>query len=168
MIAAAAELLAAIARPSYTPARRDVPGLIALLVEADVEAEHGVALRRALARVEGPVVTAAVLAALPQADDAAGARLVPALVQAAITEATPVARAALIAALSDQRPRVRRAATTALGKVGGEDVAAALCARWDRDDLDPAERRAAAAALGKVGGDEARRRLAGAEAGDDA
>jgi hypothetical protein len=167
------QLLAAIARPSYTPARRDVGALVALLA-GDDGAAHDVALRRALARAPAAAVTTAVGAALAGADDAAGARLVAALGAAAEAERAAdggdpagTAERALGAALVDPRPRVRRAAIGALGKLGGVRAAAALCARWDAE-LDPAERRAAAAALGKVGGDEARRRLAAAAAGDDA
>jgi len=164
-------LLAAVAQPSYTPARRDVPALVALLA-ADADDVHGVALRRALARVEPAVVTTAVRAALPAADDGAGARLIAALGPAALAEvgapdAARAAQATLIATLDDVRPRARRAAIVALGKLGGEAATAALCSLWDRIDLDPADRRAAAAALGKLGGDDARRRLAAAEAGDD-
>ncbi len=166
--ATAATLLLAVASPSYTPARRDVPGLVALLA-ADDDDHHGPALRRALARVEAPVVSAALLTALPAVDDAGGARLIAALGAAAAAE-TAVdgpARTALYAALAEVRPRVRRAAIVALGKLGGERATAALCEHWDRDDLEPADRRAAAVALGKLGGTEARERLVATEAGVD-
>ncbi len=160
-----AALIAAVAQPSYTPARRDVTALLALLADGDDEAVHGAALRRALARVERPVVSAAARTALTVADDEAGARLVPTLAHAATDD--PPARAALIGLLSGDRPRTRRAAITALGKLGGDDATTALCACWDQGALDPADRRAAALALGKLGGPEARARLVAAEAGDD-
>lgn len=162
-----AALVAAIATPSYTPARRDVPGLLALAA-GDDDDEHGPAVRRALARVEPPVVTAAAVAALATADDGAGARLVPVLGDAARPAEDDAATTWLCAALDDARPRVRRAAIVALGKAGGPRAQAALCARWDRGDLEPADRRAAAAALGKLGGPEAHARLAAAAGDDDA
>ncbi|HVK76527.1 MAG TPA: HEAT repeat domain-containing protein [Kofleriaceae bacterium] len=155
-------LIAALGQAGYTPGRKDVPPLVALLAGDDA---HATAVRRALARADAAVVTGALAPALAAADDGGAARLIGALGDAAGRH--PPAQAALIAALDDARPRVRRAAVGALGKLGGDDARAALCAYWDRD-LPADHRRATAEALGKVGGDEARRRLAAADTGDDA
>ena len=188
------ELRAKLRQAGYTPGRRDVPPLVALLA---ADADAGPAIRKALARADADRVTAAVVRALEDADDATAARLIPALGDAAAkapaegtaaanpspdvesTRTTVDARAYLLAALDDPRPRMRRAAVIALGKLGGDDARAALVAYWDRADLPPDHRRATADAFGKVGGAEAAARLAGAapstsagspaaRAGDDA
>ena len=84
------------------------------------------------------------------------------------------AAADVIARLADPSARVRRAAATALGKLGGGDpdraelARTALLARWDAGDATPDERRVLAEALGKVGGDAALARLRMIEAGGDA
>lgn len=151
------DLAAAIAQPSFTPAQRDAPALAELVAAGD-ERAPGV-----LARL-GEVARAAIAAALPGSDDGARARLVGVLGriggEGAIGDA--------IAALADASPRVRRAAALALGKLGGDDAAAALVARWDAGDAPPDERRALAEALGKVGGEPALARLRALEPGGDA
>lgn len=161
----ASTLRARLAQAGYTPGRRDVAPLVALLLE---DADAAPSIRKALARAEPARVTAAIGAALATADDATAARLVPALGDAAAAEApaapAPSARAMLLAALDDVRPRARRAAVIALGKLGGDDARAALVAYWDRADLPADHRRAAADALGKVGGPEAAKRLAAGSA----
>jgi predicted RNA methylase len=149
-----AALRVKLAQAGYTPGRRDVAPLVALLAD---DADAGVVVRRALARADAAVVVTALVRALAAADEPTGVRLVPALgdVAARAGDAT----AALIALLDDARPRVRRAAVQALGKVGGDEARAALVAYWDRADLPPDHRRAAAEALGKVGGDAPAPRL---------
>jgi hypothetical protein len=112
-------------------------------------------------------------AQLPTADEGARARLVGVLGAMARAGDSDAADD-VIARLADASARVRRAAATALGKLGGaaperaEAARAALLARWDAGDAPPDERRALAEALGKVGGDAALARLRGLEAGDDA
>jgi predicted RNA methylase len=56
----------------------------------------------------------------------------------------------LVAALADGDAKTRRNAVIALGKLGGADVEAELCAHWPRASLE--ERRSLADALGKIGG----------------
>ncbi len=166
-----AALRARLVQAGYTPGRRDVAPLVALLAG---DADAGAAVRRALARGDATVVAAALVRALDAVDEGGGARLVPALGEVATRDAAGAAatdaREALVRALDDARPRVRRAAVMALGKVGGDEARAALVAYWDRDELPPDHRRAAAEALGKVGGGEAARRLAAMapDAGGDA
>ncbi|MBK9036865.1 MAG: HEAT repeat domain-containing protein [Myxococcales bacterium] len=149
-------LRARLAEAGYTPGRRDVAPLVALIDDGELAPT----LRRALARAPAEVVTRAIAAALAGAADATGAALATVLADAAARD--PDARAALIATLADPRPRTQRAAVVGLGKVGGDDARAALCALWDRPELAPPLRRAVADALGKVGGDDARARLAAA------
>ncbi len=166
----ASTLRARLAQAGYTPGRRDVAPLVAMLAD---DADAGPAIRKALARADVARVTSALIAALASAEEGSAIRLVPALGDAAAAEqraagpggdsisgGVPPARAALLAALDDARPRVRKAAVTALGKLGGDEARAALIAYWDRADLPPDHRRAAADALGKVGGAEAAQRLA--------
>lgn len=153
------DLRAAIAEAGFTPGRRDVAPLVALLAGDEAEAP---AVRRALARADADAVARAIAEALPGLGEGEAARVVTALGDAATRSAA--ARAGVLAAVDDARPRARRAAVTALGKLGGDDARAAVCAYWDRADLAAADRRAAAAALGKLGGDEATRRLAAATA----
>ncbi len=150
----AARLRARLTEAGYTPGKKDVAPLIALAADA----EAGRAVRKALARAPAALVADAARAALPAADDATGAALVAILGDAAAT--APAARAALLAGLDEPRARTRRAAVIALGKLGGDDAAAALCALWDRGDHDAALGRALADALGKVGGPAAHARLA--------
>ena len=153
------DLRAAIAEAGFTPGRRDVAPLVALLAGDEAVAP---AVRRALARADADAVARAIAEALPGLGEGEAARVVTALGDAATRSAA--ARAGVLAAVDDARPRARRAAVTALGKLGGDDARAAVCAYWDRTDLAAADRRAAAAALGKLGGDDATRRLAAATA----
>ncbi len=154
-------LHARLGQAGFTPGRRDVTPLVAMVGAGD----DGAALRRALERAPAAVVGAAAIARLATADDAGGARLIAVLGDTAPRD--DAAAAAVLAAIDDPRPRTRRAAVIALGKLGGDDARAALTALWDRDDLAPELRRAAADALGKVGGAAALERLATAEVGDD-
>lgn len=155
-------LEARLAEAGYTPGRRDLAGLIAL---AMLDEDAAPRIRRALLRAPAPLVATAAAAALPDADDGAAARLATILGDAASIDA---AVAPCVAALlDDPRPRVQRAAAAALGKVGGELARSALCARWDRGDLDAPLQRALTDALGKVGGAEAAARLRTVRPGDD-
>ena len=129
-------LRARLAQAGYTPGRRDVAPLVALIDDDELPPT----VRRALARAPAEVVTRAVVAALAGAADATGASLATVLADAASHD--PGARAAVIAALADPRPRTRRAAVVGLGKLGGDDARAALCALWDQAGLDPPLRRA--------------------------
>lgn len=154
-------LRARLREAGYTPGRRDVAPLVALI---DDELEPS--LRRALGRGPAAEVARVIIAALGATDaDARGAALMTALGDVAAHDGD--ARAAVLAALDHPRPRTQRAAVIAVGKLGGDDARAALLARWDRGAMDPAVRRAAADALGKLGGDDARARLSAVAADDD-
>lgn len=178
---------AAIAQPSFTPGRRDLGALLALIAGTAAAAPGDAQLAaatRALLRADAEAAVAAAVGAIDRAlgsavdhtpgaaapDDAAAARLVAAAGQLARKlggGGAPLA--ARLLALAGARPagapRATRAAYVALGKLGevcGDAAREALCAAWDRADLPPDHRRAVAEALGKVGGDAARARLDGA------
>jgi hypothetical protein len=148
------DLAAELAKPSFTPAQRDAPALVELVI-----GEH----ERAPAALAGlgDVARTAIAARIDAVDDAARARLVDVLGRLGDT-------ATLIARLADPAPRVRRAAASALGKAGGPEALAALLARWGAPEVTPDERRVLVEALGKIGGDDALARLLALDPGDDA
>lgn len=137
----------------FTPGARHFPTLCALC--GDPSEAVAEAAERALGRA-GLAGAEAAFAALATADPAARARL--ARVLSRLGGRHPEAlRARLLALLADAEPRVRRAAITGLGKIGGPAVEAALLALWPAAALP--ERRALVEALGKIGGAESRRFL---------
>jgi SAM-dependent methyltransferase len=176
------DLAKELGKPSFTPAQRDAPGLVELVVAGEEPAAGRAAAalaglgevgRRALeARLAGHAL--AETPAEVREDDTAElgegaiARLVGALgLLARAGDAT--ARAALLARVHDPGVRVRRAAIAALGKLGGDDARAALLAHWDSAvTMPPDERRTLVEALGKLGGAEVQARLTALVPGDDA
>ncbi|MCE9571795.1 MAG: methyltransferase [Deltaproteobacteria bacterium] len=160
------ELVRAIAAPSYTPGRRDLAAVVALLADTADDTTAAKA-QTALLRADGPAARAALLTHLAQTTEGGAARLIAALGAIARRGDEP-ARDHQLAVIADEgaRPRARKAAAVALGKLGGDLARAALIAYWDRD-LPVDHRRAVAEALGKVGGDDALARLKH-DAGDDA
>lgn len=162
--AATFNLAAELAKRGFTPAGRDAPALVDLLVAGEEPATTRAA--PALAGL-GEVGRVAIEARLASTDEAAKARLVAVLGLLA-RAGDGDARAAVIAHAAAAEPRVRRAAVVALGKLGGDDARQVLLARWDAGDAPPDERRALAEALGKVGGDDALERLKALAASDDA
>ena len=151
------DLAAALRSPSFTPAQRDAPALVELVIAGDERAAA------ALAGLGG--ARDAIVARLTEGDEGSRARLVGALGLLARRDG---GIELVIAQLADASPRVRRAAIGALGKTGGDQARDALVARWDAVDVTPDERRALAEALGKLGGDAALSRLRALDAGDDA
>jgi hypothetical protein len=152
------DLAAELAKPSFTASVRDAPALVELVIAGDDRAPAALAGLGERAR-------AALVEHLGIADEAARAHVVAALGLIA-RRGDEVAKAIVIAQLiADASSRVRRAAISALGKLGGE--APELLARWDAADVPPDERRALAEALGKVGGDAALARLRALEPGGD-
>jgi 23S rRNA G2445 N2-methylase RlmL len=152
-----------LTKPSFTPAQRDAPALVDLIVIGD---EPVVARATPALAGLGASGSAAIAARFDSVDDGAKARLVAALGQLA-RKHDAEARAMVLARIGDPSSRVRRAAAVALGKLGGDDARAALITRWDAGDVAPDEQRALAEALGKVGGDEAMQRLAALAPGAD-
>lgn len=172
------DLAAALASPSFTPAQKDAPALVELVVRGEDPGAERAAAALALLGDTGRHAIEARLAARTKAapdvdsDDAelsagATARLVGALGVAA-RRGDVAARASVIARVSDPEVRVRRAAILALGKLAGDDARDVLLTRWDAEDVTPDERRSLTEALGKIGGDAARSRLVALNPGDDA
>jgi len=158
------DLAKELAKPSFTPAARDAPGLVALIVGGDEPSATRATPALAGLRDAGRAAVEAGLAS--GGDDGANARLVGVLGLLA-RGGDDNARAQVVARTRDPAPRVRKAAAIALGKLGGDDARQALLARWDAGDAAPDERRALAEALGKVGGDDALARLKALGASDD-
>ncbi len=154
-------------KPSFTPAQRDAPALVALIVAGD----EAVVMRAtdAIAGL-GDVGRKALETRLAtELEDGAHARVVAAFGRLA-RRGDVEARARLLAELASEKLRVRRAAAMALGKLGsggGDDVLVALAARWDAAGVTPDERRTLAEALGKAGGSAALGRLRALDVGDD-
>ena len=154
----ARDLAAELAKPSFTPAQREAPALVELVIAGN---------ERAAAALVKMAARDAVVARLGVEDDAARARLVGVLGQLA-RAGDEAAQQLLVARACDPAPRVRRAAESALGKLGGDVARHALLQRWDAGDVTPDERRVLVEALGKVGGDAALARLRALVPGEDA
>jgi predicted RNA methylase len=134
------ELAAKVRSRGFRPARADAEGLFALLASGDRdEAELA---ERALARL-GAEAAETARARFPSARAPERGRLCRLIGRLGD-------RAFLLRALGDDDAKTRRNAIIALGKLGGEEVDAALRARWPHADV--IERRSLAAALGKIGG----------------
>jgi hypothetical protein len=153
------DLAAAVRSPSFTPAERDAPALVELVIAGDDRAPA------ALAKLAAARTT--LEARLDEPDDARRMRIVGALGLIA-RRGDPAALELVIARLADTSPRARRAAIGALGNLGGDRARAAIASRWDAADVTPDERRALAEALGKLGGDDAIAKLRALDPGTDA
>src|SRR5258706_1904389 len=158
------DLAAELAKPSFTPAQRDAPALVELVMRGDEPSAGRASV--ALAGL-GDAGRIAVELRRDVPDEGARARLAGVLGLLA-RRGDGDARAGVLAALGDASPRVRRAAIGALGKLAGNDATAAVLARWDATDVPGDERRALAEALGKLGGEAALARLRALDPGDDA
>ena len=168
------DLAGALASPSFTPGQKDAAALVELVVAGEEPAAQRAAIalgkltdagRKAIeTRLAGGGPVGGDTAEL---GDASTMRLVAAIGLLA-RGGDAAARTALLERSRDAHVRVRRAAISALGKLTGADVVAALIARWDADDVTPDERRSLAEALGKVGGDDALTRLRALDPAQDA
>jgi precorrin-6B methylase 2 len=161
----------AVVTAEFTPAMRDLDGVVELLGDDDAETAKGA--ERAILRAGGEVAAVAsrVLARLDHA--ALPALYTRALrVVGGLAPTDPSSAARVIAALSHEDARVRRAAAHALGRLGESEakgaIAAAVLAAWDEAPELPLAR-VLAEAMGKLGLGEARGRLESAFApGGDA
>ncbi len=156
----------AIQSRGFTPARRELPDLLALLARDREVAELAV---QAMIRTEGARAFAEERFA--HAEPPVRARLLEVVAATTGAEATP----ALIVALDDADPRTRRVAIRHLGRsdlhMQDTRIEAALLALLDRlgPEASPEDVRAVMMALGKVGGERARARMeALAPSGDSA
>lgn len=179
------DLAKELGKPSFTPAQRDAPALVELVIAdhdkaAAAVAALGEAGRRALEARLAPIAAGAAApgdaARAGDLEEAARARIVAALGLLA-RAGDAAARATVLARLADPGVRVRRAAIAALGKLSPlaatepgavAEARAALLSRWDAGDASADEKRTLVEALGKLGGPEVRARLATLAPGDDA
>jgi SAM-dependent methyltransferase len=176
------DLAKELGKPSFTPAQRDAPALVELVIAdhdkaAAAVAGLGEAGRHALeARLADD--SGARDANRAELDEAGRARIVGALGLLA-RAGDAAARTVVLARLADPGVRVRRAAISALGKLAPlaasdpgalEAARAALLAHWDAlGGAAPAdEKRTLVEALGKLGGPDVQARLAALAPGDDA
>ncbi|HUS29187.1 MAG TPA: HEAT repeat domain-containing protein [Kofleriaceae bacterium] len=155
------DLAAELAKPSFTPAVKDAPALVDLVIEGHERAGDALATLGATAR------TAIEQRLTPELVARDRAALISVLGQLARKD-DATARDIVIAQLSIADSQVRKAAVQALGKIAGEEATRVLLGRWDASDVTPDERRALAEALGKVGGEAALSRLRALDPGDDA
>ena len=158
------DLAAALATPSFTPGKADIPALLVLIADDDARAPA------ALASLGAPAREA--LRAIPATDDTATARRMAVLGLIA-RGGDAEARRDVLDATRSPHPRVRRAAIVASGKLcapGAEhgEVPAALLAAWDAPGVSPEERRSLVEALGRLGIPAALERLRALAPGDDA
>ena len=137
-------LLRALEDPGYTPKRRDVAHLLALLEEKD---ESIAALvERALLRID--VLDDAAKASFEKASPRARGRICRLLAKhGAATRLAPWLAHVLE---SDEDPGVRKRAARALGHAKSDEAEAALVAAWHRESDLPALR-AIAESIGKTG-----------------
>jgi SAM-dependent methyltransferase len=167
------DLAKELAKPSFTPAQRDAPALVELVVAGEEPVAGRAAAALAGLGEAGRRAIEARLASSPaegdtvELGDGSVAKLVGALGLLA-RAGDAAARTALLARVQDPGVRVRRAAIAALGKLGGDDARAALLSRWDAGGAPSDELRTLVEALGKLGGREVQARLAALAPGDDA
>ncbi len=162
------DLAAALVKPSFTPAVKDAPALVALLANED---EALVARTQALLASLGEPGRQAIERALDAGISHEGAHA--ATIQALgfhARKGDDAALARLIATIGHASSRVRRAAISAIGKLAPapDHARDAVLARWDAGDAPPDERRTLAEALGKLGGEPALARLRALDPAGDA
>jgi predicted RNA methylase len=145
-----AEISAWLGDPGFTPGAKHMAKLFSALAAA--EREDARKLERALGRA-GEAAGRVALARLTQADARERARLYAVLGRVASTSATPELRSALLLGLQDSDERVRRVASSALGKLDVPEAATRLLERWPAASV--LERRSLAEALGKSGSEAA-------------
>jgi len=149
-----------VREPGFTPAMRDLGGLVALLDDSDEEV--GEAAERAFARAAsgGGAVVPSLLERLDGLSASAQVRALRVIGGQKPTDAATARR--IIGALERSDARVQRAAVHVLGRLdesdGASEIASALLASWDTIPELPLAR-ALAEAFGKLGVVDARARL---------
>jgi predicted RNA methylase len=143
-----ARLDALLRSPGYTPALRELPGLLERLAVADDD--EAKLVERALARA-GAAAADRVRSRFESADGKLRARLCSVVGRLAQATKDAALTEWLAERLSDADPRTRRRAASALGKVGGPAVEAPLLDALARA-ADLPELRVFVAAIGNVGG----------------
>ncbi|HEY3253187.1 MAG TPA: hypothetical protein VGJ91_04530, partial [Polyangiaceae bacterium] len=141
-----AEISAWLSDPGFTPGAKHLAKLFSALASA--EREDARKLERALGRA-GEAAGRVALGRLAAADARERARLHAVLGRVANASAAPEFRTALLAGLEDADERVRRVASSSLGKLALPEAAERLLERWPAATI--LERRSLAEALGKSG-----------------
>ena len=141
-----AEISDWLADPGFTPGAKHLGKLFSALASA--ERDDARRLERMLGRA-GEAAGRVALARLSTADSRERARLYAVLGRVAPDSSAPEFRDALLAGLEDEDERVRRVASSSLGKLALPDAAERLLARWPA--ASTLERRSLAEALGKSG-----------------
>lgn len=142
------DLAARLADPGYTPARHEIAHLL-ILVKGGSEVDSDRA-ERALGRL-GMAAAPEALASLASAqgpERARVVRLIGRLARSVQPDEARDLRQALLERLEDVDDVARRQSIVALGRLGGDEVVPALCARIDRETRVE-HHRALADALGK-------------------
>ena len=156
-----AEISDWLADPGFTPGAKHLAKLFSALASA--ERDDARRLERVLGRA-GEAAGRLALARLQAADNRERARLYAVLGRVAPGSSTPEFRNALLAGLEDDDERVRRVASSSLGKLALPDTAARLLERWPA--ASTLERRSLAEALGKSGSAQALTLLRSEQASD--
>jgi len=156
-----AEISAWLSDPGFTPGAKHLAKLFAAL--AGAEREDARKLERVLGRA-GEAAGRVALGRLAQADARERARLYAVLGRVANGSAGAEFQSALLAGLEDGDERVRRVASSALGKLAVPEAAERLLERWSAASV--LERRSLAEALGKSGNQAALALLRGERASD--
>lgn len=153
----------ALASPSFTPRRKDLPALLGRLAADDEDLHERVS--RAVARL-GAGVTGEVLDRVAAAAPPVRARLVRLAGRLAAEGAGEEAQRRIVALVEDPDPKTRRNAILALAHLPGAEVEGALLGRWAREDRSEI-RRSLADVLGRVGGAASLALLGAVQAADD-
>ena len=133
--------------PGYTPSREEIPRLLACLAALDPKSARRLARTLSI----NPALTAdAVVTRLPHAEQSERRALYALLGRLATSHDDPRFFELLARGLADGDARARRAAASALGKLGDTRAEPLLLRALRRDDV--ALQRSAVEALGKVGG----------------
>ena len=156
-----AEISAWLSDPGFTPGAKHLKKLFSAL--AGAEREDARRLERALARA-GEAAGRGALERLAGAEARERARLYAVLGRVANASASTEFRSALLAGLEDSDERVRRVASSSLGKLAVPETAERLLERWP--GASTLERRSLAEALGKSGNQTALALLRGERASD--
>ena len=145
-----AEISAWLGDPGFTPGAKHLSKLFSAMASA--ERDDARKLERALGRA-GEAAGRAALDRLTAADARERARLYAVVGRVASSSDRAEFRSALLAGLEDEDERVRRVASSSLGKLALPETAERLLARWPQ--ASTLERRSLAEALGKSGSEAA-------------
>jgi len=156
-----AEISAWLSDPGFTPGAKHLSKLFAALAAA--EREDARKLERVLGRA-GEAAGRIALGRLTEADARERARLYALLGRVANGSSEAEFRSALLAGLEDGDERVRRVASSSLGKLALPEAAERLLERWPAASV--LERRSLAEALGKSKSEAALTLLRGERAAD--